>query len=278
MQLYSNGETEESLHAKYNPEGSLKRELQNRLLDMLLYLDNVCKKLEISYYLDGGTCLGAVRHGGFIPWDDDLDIVIDVKDYNKLTRYLINHPHPNYILHNRETDSNYYLGWAKLRDKNSVSKYVGKDVFYSNQEKIFKYTGVAIDLFVYSDHVIPWVSKGIHGIHRRINQQYFVGRHKIVADFLYFFCFKILKPVANLIGFFFSNRKAIAHDYLSHNTYYRFQKDKVYPLKPILFEGHSFMIPHDENYFLGVLYGNWKHLPPESARNHHNLEFRLTNK
>ena len=57
-------ETNEELRAKYNPEGSDLRRAQLRMLDMLLYLDKVCKENEITYWLAAGTCLGAVRHGG----------------------------------------------------------------------------------------------------------------------------------------------------------------------------------------------------------------------
>ena len=144
---YNTGETDESLRQEYNPEGSMMRELQYRMLDMLLYLDDVCKKLNIQYYLDGGTCLGAVRHGGFIPWDDDMDVVIDVKDYKRLCDYLLEHPHPQYILHNRQTDDNYYVGWAKLRDLQSESTYHGDNVIRGNQERIFKYSGVIVGFF-----------------------------------------------------------------------------------------------------------------------------------
>ena len=272
---YQTGETDEGLHQKYNPEGSQMWELQHRLLDMLLYLENICKELNIPIYIDGGTCLGAVRHGGFIPWDDDLDVVIDRKYYKKLCDYLLKHPHPKYILHNRQTDHNYYLGWAKLRDRNSSSVYYGSDEAIASQERIFKYTGIGIDLFVYSDCVIPLISKGIHGIHHRITQRYLVGKCKFLADLLYWCCFNILKPIANLLGFLFSDRKTIAHDYLSNNSLHRFQKDKVYPLSPIEFEGHTFMAPHDTDYFLRTLYGNYMCVPPESARHHHDLEFKL---
>lgn len=276
--IYQTGETNESLRQRYNPDGSQMRELQHRMLDMLLYLDDVCKKLNIPYYIDGGTYLGAVRHGGFIPWDDDLDVVIDVKYYKKLCDFLIKYPHPQYILHNRETDNNYYFGWAKLRDRFSESKYGGDDIAIMNQEKIFRYTGVAIDLFVYSDHVIPWLGKVVHGIHHRINQRYLIGRHKILADVLYWFCFRIIKPISIIIGLIFSDRKTIAHDYLSNNSLHRFIKDKVYPLKPIEFEGHTFMAPRDTDYFLKTLYGNYMNVPPESARHHHDLTFTLLDK
>lgn len=276
--IYQTGETEEELRQKYNPEGSQLRELQHRMLDMLLYLDEVCKKLGIQFYLDGGTCLGAVRHSGFIPWDDDMDVVIDVKDYTRLCDYLIEHPHPRYILHNRKTDNNYYVGWAKLRDKYSESQYEGYNVYTNNQEKIFKYSGVMIDLFPYSDHVLPNLHRVIHGLQNRIQRRYFVGRHRFLADAMYHLLFGVLKPFANGLGLLFSNRNMYAHDYLSHDTVYRFRKDRIYPLREIEFEGHIFKVPNDTDYFLRILYGNYKNLPSESSRGHHNYVFRLKDK
>ena len=62
------------LRERYNPNGSTLRKQQLRMLEMLQYIDSVCKKHNIRYWLCSGTLLGAVRHGGFIPWDDDVDI------------------------------------------------------------------------------------------------------------------------------------------------------------------------------------------------------------
>lgn len=276
--VYNTGETEESLRQEYNPEGSLLRDLQYRMLDMLLYLDGICKQLNINYYLDGGTCLGAVRHGGFIPWDDDLDVVVDVKDYDRLCDYLLKHPHPKYVLHNRQTDDNYYVGWARLRDKYSESNYQGDNLFIANQEKIFKYTGVMIDLFPYSDHVIPWIHKPLHWIQNKINRTYFVGKHKSLADIMYHFLFDFLKPIANFIGLLFSDGKMYAHDYLSHDAVYRFPKNKIYPLRDIEFEGHIFKVPNDTDFYLRYIYNNFMNLPPKSVRKHHEQTFTIKDK
>ena len=73
---------------KYNPEGSTLRKAQMRMLDILLVVDKIFRKHHIEYWLDGGTLLGAVRHGGFIPWDDDLDINVRVSDISRIRKVL----------------------------------------------------------------------------------------------------------------------------------------------------------------------------------------------
>lgn len=71
------------LRERYNPDGSTLRRQQLRMLEMLQYIDVICKKHNIKYWLTSGTLLGAVRHGGFIPWDDDLDIEMLKEDFGK---------------------------------------------------------------------------------------------------------------------------------------------------------------------------------------------------
>ena len=103
IEIYNTGETSELLREKYNPEGSSLRKAQLRMLDMLIYLDSVCKKIGVPYRLDSGNVIGALRHGGFIPWDDDVDVVVERKYLNKLSKYLTGHPHPQYVLQNKKT-------------------------------------------------------------------------------------------------------------------------------------------------------------------------------
>ena len=64
------------------------KELKKIELDILLYIDRICREHNLLYYMAYGTLLGAVRHKGFIPWDDDIDIVMPRPDYEKLIKIM----------------------------------------------------------------------------------------------------------------------------------------------------------------------------------------------
>ena len=106
--------------SKYNPEGSELRVIQLRMLDILLKIDAFCKQYGINYWLEGGYYVGAVRHGGFIPWDDDLDIGMDRRDYLKFKKLFLANPISGFHLQCHKTDKAYVAGYAKVREKRVV--------------------------------------------------------------------------------------------------------------------------------------------------------------
>ena len=77
-----------ALRERFNPEESLLRRQQMRMLEILLEVDKICKRHDIQYWLSSGTLIGAMRHDGFIPWDDDLDIEMMRSDYLRLMEVL----------------------------------------------------------------------------------------------------------------------------------------------------------------------------------------------
>lgn len=111
-------------------------------MDLLLELDRVCKKYGLTYFVEGGTLLGAVRHKGFIPWDDDMDIVLPRKDYETLLRVgkrEFKHP---YFLQSAYSEKTFAKCYAKLR--NSLTTGITK--YDSNRD--FNH-GIFIDIFGY---------------------------------------------------------------------------------------------------------------------------------
>ena len=87
-------------------------ELQQVEFDLLKEFIRVCEKHSLTYYLIGGSALGAVRHKGFIPWDDDIDVGMPREDYDKLMSLHDEFKHP-YFLQNFRTDRKYPLNLSK---------------------------------------------------------------------------------------------------------------------------------------------------------------------
>ena len=67
-------------------------DVQKKIFEVMLYVDRVCREHNIVYFLSGGTLLGAIRHNGFIPWDDDADIMLPRSEYDKLLKVLKDNP------------------------------------------------------------------------------------------------------------------------------------------------------------------------------------------
>ena len=91
-------------------------ELQSRLLEIMRYFHSVCVENNIRYYVLGGTCLGAVRHKGFIPWDDDIDVGMPRCDYDRLIAILKKSNHPKYCVEAPGDAPDFVYSYAKLYD------------------------------------------------------------------------------------------------------------------------------------------------------------------
>ena len=90
------------------------KDVQNKILDVMKYIDELCRTNDIKYSIMGGTALGAVRHGGFIPWDDDLDIFMTPSEYEKFKEVFNKANSEKYVLQAWKTTPN-YLEYAKVR-------------------------------------------------------------------------------------------------------------------------------------------------------------------
>ena len=118
------------LRKRFNPDGSLLRRQQLRMLELLEVIDVICRKHQIPYWLSSGTLIGAARHKGFIPWDDDLDIEMLRSDYLRLLKVLPQELPDNLALQTNETDPNYIFIYGKLRDKDSHLEETKQEVLH----------------------------------------------------------------------------------------------------------------------------------------------------
>ena len=121
------------------------KEQKKILIEILAYIDSVCRKYHIKYSLVGGSMIGAVRHHGIIPWDDDVDIVFTPENYQKFIDTIQAHPDERYRLLTHEIEPTYFYPYAKI-----VDSYTTLDEY--EFQPINNY-GVYVDVFCY--HRVP---------------------------------------------------------------------------------------------------------------------------
>lgn len=247
-------ELQAELRQRFNPDGSELRKMQLRMLEMLKYIDRICRENDIKYWLSSGTCLGAVRHGGFIPWDDDVDIEMLEEDYKKLIMVLNESKHPSYVLQTHRTDPGYYLDFAKLRDVSTqIQETFGVDSRY-------KYQGLFIDIF----HLSESGSSKIHYIcgRLRVLENYvrrWSMRYSRLGDAIFWSIHFVDNIVISLSRPF--DRIGSNGDRLRHTLGISFLaprcKSDIFPLKRVKYEDVMMPVPGNYDAYLTAMYGDY---------------------
>ena len=263
-----------------NPE---LRKVQLCQLDLVLEVKRICEKYNINYFLIGGTLLGAVRHKGFIPWDDDLDIGMLREDYNRFVEICTNELDKDYFLQTSQTDEDYGFGFAKLKINGTIFlEYVSKD----NES----HKGIFIDIFPFDRMPLKkkqqvWQQKQVK-LYRNLllikcNYNYWNKKDikvKILRKIISFLIFPINKGyflkkiVKNEIKYnqekcenFINLEGAYGYkEFISVNSIQQFESAE--------FEGYEFSIPTNPEIYLKNLYGDFMKLPPiETRGNRHGM-------
>ena len=265
--VYNTGETPEELKAKYNPEGSLLRQAQSRMLEMLHFLNGVCKENNIKFCLEAGNVLGSVRHGGFIPWDDDVDVIMERKDYNRFIECMKKVHHPQFVLQTRQTDDGYYGTWVVLRDLKS--EYIQDTVIHN----LRRYRGLQIDIFPIQRGPIGLLCT-LSRLAIGFQNKYLLGHNRLLVGTYSILMNDVLFPVFRMLSSAFGDKRYFTYEY-GHYHFPKFAYSDVFPTTDLVFEGETVPGPcHIDNY-LRSLYGDYMKLPPVNKRSWHHAKYRI---
>ncbi|MBQ9265046.1 MAG: LicD family protein [Clostridia bacterium] len=262
------------------------KQAQKVMLDILRDVDSLCRKHDIQYFLDGGTMLGAVRHKGFIPWDDDLDIGMLREHYEEFLRIAPKELPDKYFVQDWKSDSEYGFWFTKVRLRGTVFREM-------NGSKKVKHNEFFIDIFPYDNYPDSEtervkVTKKIEFYKRCLlaKTNYSVWNTNDGFSLKRFLSYKLLR----LILSFSTKEKLINKFSLAAQKYNGTKTECVYPqgnsksgkfyldkecfsnLCEVKFENEMFPILNDYDIFLKTLYGDYMSLPPEEHRyNRHNI-------
>ena len=256
---------QQELRRKFNPEGSTLRLMQMRMLELLLVVDRICRRHGLRYWLAGGTMLGAVRHKGFIPWDDDLDIEMLKEDYDRLIVILQDELPDTLAIQCMETDSNYFFQYAKLRDRRSIINEI------TPYDRMWKERGIFIDIFP-----IEKTSRLLHRLSNiTMGHTYTILKKTGLTDAvasrrvrrLLWLNTKVIYPVIRLVNKILPI--SYYDDALGIPYYVKRYPERIFPLKELEFEGHTFPVMGDYYQQLTAQYGNYMQLPSNPGSEHH---------
>lgn len=252
------------------------------LLNILIFFNDLCKQNGLNYTLAYGTLLGAARHNGFIPWDDDVDIEMPLKDYKKLISFFYNNNNGRYKLHNFNTEdqfnSNYYYPFAKLEDSYTKADFLKTNDSGGAFIDIFPMTPLPKNrntwwLYNKEARLLKVTLAILNGKNRSNfrNTISFIGNKIINYK-------KIRDKLWNLAIKYENN----GSDYLVDGTWHDYKNKNYFPKNWFInyteldFEGHYLSVISEYVSMLKHDYGNWRKLPPKGERmSHHDYKLYI---
>lgn len=248
------------------------RMVQDKILETMKFIDKLCRENGIVYYIMGGTALGAVRHGGFIPWDDDLDIFMTPDQYKKFKTVFKNSNSEQFILQEWRTDKK-YLEYAKIRMNGTT--------FIEENFKDCKdmHHGIYVDIMIlhkvpenkFIQKIVYYESKFVtlYGLSQR-NWKPKSKSQEVVLKSLKFMPCKLMARIAYSHIYRYDNRKD-NYKYCYWITPAKFRNglfDKTFFEKPIdiPFEDTNLLGSERIKEYLEYRYGDYMKLPSEEQR------------
>lgn len=259
------------------------KKIQQLELKIAIEVKRICEKNGIKYFLIGGTLLGAVRHGGFIPWDDDMDIGMMREEYNRFLNICKTDLGSEFFLQTWDTDPEYPFSFAKIRLKGT--RFVEE---FASEVK-GRENGIFIDIFPFDAVPDGQIKRKIQG------KKYFVCKRllwikkgmgtsmksskKSAVKYYAFFMFSKLFRYEAVKAYFQKIQQKYNHLHtqkVASDGAYTFQKESIErkwtgKLEPVKFETEYFPAFKDRKKYLEHVYGDYMQLPPVEKRGGHKL-------
>lgn len=249
-------------------------EIKERLAQILAAVTDFCDKNDICYFLAWGTLLGAVRHKGFIPWDDDVDIWIPRPDYNRFVREFC---HETYIFRSMEKEQDWPLCFGKVCDR----RYHARDEFghdYGLYVDVFPLDGLPADERQRRKHIAAvrarervWSSqvltrKTALSFSLPLSKNLSIIGARLIHPFL-----PEQKVVGQLLKEYHNYTWEGASSVIDFSADTIFDKSDFVPAKDGQFESLVCNVPNNEETILQKHYGDFMTIPPEKERYNHGI-------
>lgn len=252
-------------------------ELRQKQMEILDYVTAFCDENDICYVLVGGTLLGSVRHKGYIPWDDDIDIGMLREDYERFSELFPKKcDKPGYVFQSPELDKRWHLPFGKVMDMNTLFLQDGHNL------------GINIDIFPYDD--APNDPKAVTRMYAIRDRLKYLNAAQInksrpsgnALRRLVVYCIRFVLHL--LPKYYFIQRLSYSAQKYAGKGYEFFGTFAGESLAPpceksimrdritAAFEDREYKIPRDYDTWLRAYYGDYMTLPPESERKRHTYE------
>ncbi len=240
-------------------------------IDLLLQLDQVCKRHNLKYFLMYGSLLGAIRHHGFIPWDDDIDVCMPREDYDRLMGLGSEFAEP-YFLQIPGKDKGYYFSFAKLRNSNTTS------ISHAFRYEQFN-QGIGLDIFVV-DNCKPETAEEDYDRIKNLVAENSANMRRSNPNPSEEDCKRMQSFEARDPDKVYQEISEIATKYQNEKTEYgitetlicygfkkqMFKWDDLEKLILCDFHGFQFPIPQNYDTILRTIYGDYMDFPPADSR------------
>lgn len=248
---------------------TIQEQLRSVQIEILDEVARICQENGLRYCLTGGTCLGAVRHRGFIPWDDDIDIIMPRKDYQKFIEITTTGDTGDFFLDYYLTNPTYGRSFAKYCKKNTLfiepnglKQAIYVDIFYLDKVPGPEFTASSkLPGFIHKIDALTTVRReGLRGRDTKTRIIYYATRWMPVK-WLFKWEIKLMTRFENTDSQY----------YINYGSPYNLVKETIKiseyePYAQLPFEGKLYNVPRNWDLYLSSIYGDYMTLPPENKR------------